>query len=472
MKLNKIILIIILLLMFEFSYAAEAKKASVEKVGMTFEQAYELMINNNNAIKATYQEVQAKKYEKRAAVGHFFPKVVLNTSFVHFGDDITVDKGTFGPLSLGGGMINVPAMSLGDIKLQDKNLWTFGGGVVWNIFTGGKILALNSAARAYLEATNEKYKQKTNEYTVELVKRYYGLRLAEDVVQVRKQYLETVSKHLSDAKKLEKEGIISKSERLHADVAYSQAKRDYDASLRDKNIIEEGLKTLIKADDVDLSEVVIAAESPLFMYKKDLETINEFKTLAIKENPQLKQLEAKQKIAKANYRAKAANYSPTVSLFAYDIFASRDKSYQIPSWAIGGSINWVLFDGLTRYNELKAAKCVKEQVRYEQADARNNIRALVTKKYQELIKNKEMYESTNVSIENAKEALRTANLAFKEGLGTSLEVTDAQMALSSVKIQRLNAIYNYDIALTELLSTKGSAEEILKYIKESEKEKL
>ena len=76
------------------------------------------------------------------------------------------------------------------------------------------------------------------------------------------------------------------------------------------------------------------------------------------------------------------------------------------------------------------------------------------------------------AIDDAQEALRTAVLAFKEGFGTSLQVTDAQMMLSKVKIERLNAVYNYDVNLTDLLKTNGDTNSILEYIKVSSKEKF
>ena len=79
-------------------------------------------------------------------------------------------------------------------------------------------------------------------------------------------------------------------------------------------------------------------------------------------------------------------------------------------------------------------------------------------------KNKEQYESSNSSINNAQEALRTATLAFKEGFGTSLQVTDAQMMLSKVKMERLKSLYDYDVTLTDLLKTNGDTNEILNYI--------
>ena len=454
-KMRRVLISLFLIFIGQFAYADEFKKASVEKVNLSFEQAYVLMLNNNNAIKATYEEIKEKKHEKNAAIGYFFPKVGVNSTYVQFANPITVGVG-----------------ALGDLTLQDKTLWLASAGVTWNIFTGGKIIALNSAARARLEATNEKYRIVTNDLITELVRRYFGLRLADDVVKVRKQVYDTTKKHLADAKKLEKAGIIPKSERLHAEVAFSQAEIEYDGAVRDRNIVEEGLKTLIKADDVSLKGVEIEPDSLLFIYNDKFESLDEFKANAMLQNPNLKQLGAKKKMAQANYRKEMANYSPTVSLFAYDIFSSQNQSYQIPNWAFGGTVNWLVFDGLTRENNIKAAKSMQKQVAYETLDAQYNIESLVTKKYEELMKYKTQFEMATKSIESAKEALRTNTVAFNEGIGTSLSVTDAQTALSGVKIQRLNAIYNYDVTLTELLKTGGCTEEILNYIKNSTGEKL
>lgn len=461
---KKLIIVLLGVFVGQFVLADEVKTASVQKLDLSFEQAYELMITNNNAIKATLEEVKEKKYLKKAAIGAFFPKVGVNSTYARFNDPITVGVA---PIHIGGTTITPSP-----ITLQEQSMWEATAGAVWNVFTGGKILALNSAARAKLEGTNQKYRLLTNDLISELVRRYYGLRMAEDVVVVRKQVYDTVKKHLDNAKKLEAAGIIPKAERLHAEVAFSQADRDYEDSIRDRNIVEEGLKTLIKADNIDLKGVEISASSSLFVYNKDFSKLEEFQLIASKNNPNLKQMEVKKRLAQAHYRAQVANYSPTVSLFAYDVLASKDLSYQVPRWTVGATANWMLFDGLARENNLKAADCVRRQVKYETIDAQNNIESLVTKKYEELMKYKEQYDSTNKSIESAKEALRVTNLAFNEGMGTSLSVIDAETALSGVKMQRLNAIYNYDVTLTELLKTNGSAEEILEYIKDSTKEKL
>ena len=46
------------------------------------------------------------------------------------------------------------------------------------------------------------------------------------------------------------------------------------------------------------------------------------------------------------------------------------------------------------------------------------------------------------------------------------------MMLSKVKIDRLQALYNYDVTLTDLLKTNGDAQEILYFISNSFTESL
>lgn len=277
--------ILTIFLTANFSFAFEAK---VEKYEIDFPTAYELMFNNNNSIKAILEEINAKKYKKNAAIGEFMPKVGMNATFVHFDKDIQV----------GGG--SIPIMSttvpIPNLVIQEKNVTTFGFTALWNVFTGGKILALNSAARAELAGSNLKYKSLSGNLTTRLVERYYGLALAQDVAEVRKMVKDSTEEHLNDAKLLEKEGMIPKSERLHAEVAYKQAKKDYDAAIKDISIVEEGVKNLIKDDNVDLTGITIQPLSHLFVYEGKIAGLNEWKKSALENNPEFKQTEVQKNL--------------------------------------------------------------------------------------------------------------------------------------------------------------------------------
>ena len=322
----KKILLSLIITLLTINTALASNKVS-ESYDIDFPTAYELMFNNNNSIKAMIEDVKAKKYKKNSAMGEFLPKIGMNATFVHFDNDIKTEVSS---INLNGSNVAIP-----NLTIQDKNLGVFGFNAVWNIFTGGKILALNSKARAELLGANLKYQALSSDLTTKLIQNYYGLKFALDVVEVRKNVLDTTEEHLDDAKKMEKEGLIPQSERLHAEVAYRQAKKDYETSLKDVSIIEEGLKNLIKADDIDLANVSITPHSGLFITNKELPTLEELKQEAVKNNPNFKQTEVQKRLAQANYRANVANYSPTVSLFAYDVAAQSNLATQLPRFGVG-----------------------------------------------------------------------------------------------------------------------------------------
>lgn len=448
-----ILIIFVYIFVCTASYA-EVKKASIQKAQLSFEQAYDLLLTNNNTLKAVDAEIKQRKYEKYSAMGQFFPKVGINTTYAHFNDSIGV------------------SVMGHEMKMQDENVWGLGAGAVWNIFTGGKVLAANRAAHARFKGANEKLRQIQGDLICELTKRYFGLVMANSVVEVRRQVYDGMKKHLDDAQKLEKHGMIPKSERLHAQVAFSQADRDLKAAIRDRNIIQDGLKNLIKDESANLDGVEVETLSALFMYQADISNVDECKQNARENNPKLMQLEVKKELARENHRAKMSSYSPTVSLFAYDIFTSKNLSYQVPKWSVGATVNFVAFDGLSRFNDVRAANQIKQEAAYEKLAAQNDIETLVNKYFQELQKYKESYESSTDAIESAQESLRVSIRAFQEGMGTSLNVTDAQMALSKVKIEQLQSVYNFDVTLAQLLNAQGKAQELIEIVKNSKTEKL
>jgi len=454
-KFLKLGIVFCILLFTNQVYSAEMQKAKIEQLDVSIEQAYQLMLENNNSLKAYNEAIEQSKFEKRATLGEFAPKIAMNSTYIHFSKNMELNT----PITVHG--IN---MGTATSLIQEQNVFTLGGGLVWNVFTGGKMLSNHAAARAKLAATNAKYREIQDALTLELMKRYYGLNLAREVIEVRKQNMECVKQHLEDAKKLEKAGIISKAERLHADVAFAEAKKNYSASIRDAQVIEEGLKALIKSENANLKNISIIPVSNMFIYENVDIDVDKMRANALAHNPQLKQLEAKHRALSAKYHAKNADFMPTISLFATDIFAASRLSEAVPRASIGGTANWMLFDGLKRENNILAVKHERKMVEYELEDAKYNIEALVLKQYQELMKYKEAYDASKESLEKATESLRVADLSFKEGYGTSLQVTDAQMMLLKVKIDRLNAIYNFDVTLTDLLKTNGDTKEIFNYI--------
>jgi len=100
---------------------------------------------------------------------------------------------------------------------------------------------------------------------------------------------------------------------------------------------------------------------------------------------------------------------------------------------------------------------------YLEQRANRDIETLVEKRYHELMKALEQHEALESALVSTREYLRVRTRSFEEGFATSVDVVDAQLALSRVKIESLVAVYDFDVALAELLEASGESEKFETY---------
>ncbi len=449
--------------------AESAAKKTCNSVKLDFTEALERMNKTNEAILAVKLEQKQAHYKKRAACGLYFPKIDINLMYTHLNDDITMDFNPLKNAMIGlsanayagaGGFGGAPAFiqqananpELADSNfietIQDKNFWSLSVSVKQPIFTGGKIIAANRAAKASIEASNEKLKYITNKLTTELAQRYFGFRLFIKVAEVRKEVLAGMAQHLSRANKMEAKGMIARAEKLHAEVSYADAEREYQKSMRDVGTAQSALKNTV-ALNCDIEPV-----SHLFI-TRDIKPLKYYKEVALKLNPALRQLKAHMERAHQGYMKEMANYSPSIFAFGSADIYSKNRSSSKPQWFVGLGATYTLFDGLQRYNKTRAAKALENKMVATVNKTKRDIETLVEKSYNELMKDAEQIRALDKSIEFAEEYLRVREKAFSAGFATSIDVVDARLNLSRVKIGRLKAIYEMDVSLAKLLEVCG-----------------
>ncbi len=445
-----ICVIICLLMLFGIPLGAVAEELS-------FDQALGRLREKNESVKAAQMEEEQKKHEKAAAQGLYFPKVQFGARYTRIDEPITIDLNDIRTVILGLHPV-VPAEMVPSFEktVQDDKFWRANVTAFWPIFTGGQILAGNRAADAFLNESREKLRYTESTLTTELVRRYFGLRLARKVFEVRKQVLEGMDKHLYQAKKLEENGMIARAERLHAEVAWAEAEREYKRAKRNEKIAQTALSNILSSKDT------IDPTSSLFLLRK-VEFLAEFRSRVIGNNPILKQLAAKKDAAHQSYKKEMGTLFPQVLLFGQYELYKEDLTMLDPEWAVGVGVNFPLFQGGARLNRLKAAKSLEEKVFYLEQRANRDIETLVEKRYHELMKALEQYEALESALVSTREYLRVRTRSFEEGFATSVDVVDAQLALSRVKIESLVAVYDFDVALAELLEASGESEKFETY---------
>ena len=466
---------------------------------LSFDEALQLMKSNNPALSQTQHLVLEKEADKAIKRGLYMPHVSVEATAVSMSDplhlDLTPVRDAILPLysALGnyGVFSGVPnpdpntnsivpvlpdnvstqavrskllqgqeeiANAEWDKIIQEKNFATASANLTWPLFTGGKISAANKAAKVEIENSKEELRNTEGELLSELVARYYGLALGFQAEKVRQQMLDAMTRHNYDAEKMFKEGMIAKVELLNSAVALSDANRELKQSVRNVEILQQGLTSTLAVEGNDS----IAPSSHLFI-NKELPDANYFLKIALESNPKLNQIEGKSKLVDIKHNVGKGDYLPSAALFGTYTFADYNKSAYTPDWIVGVGVKWTIFDGLSRNNELRKTNEMKAQVNEAREKAHNDISVYINKLHQELLMQLEQVSYLDKTLELVNEYCTSTEKAFAQGLATSTSVVDAHTKVAQVKLLRLKVFYDYDTTLAKLIQTAGIPEQYLIY---------
>lgn len=466
---------------------------------LSFEQAFELARLNNPAIKQSQYLLEEKTQLARAGKSLYLPKIGLTANYMVMSRDLTLDLtpvrdaisplysalGNYGVFSgvpnpdpatnqvlpvlpdnlstqavrgqLQQGLTAIQTAEW-DRMIQRKQFGSLASTVQWPLYAGGKINSANKAARIEQTEADESLRQKDGELISELVERYFGLCLAQQAVSVRQDVVAGMQRHLNDAEKMQRDGFIANAEVLQAKFYHAQAVRELKKARHGVDVLNNALKNTLSLT----SDSAIEPVSALF-YLDDIEPVTYFIELAAKKNPMLQIAESKKQLAGINYRVQQSEYLPVIAVQGmYDI-ADKDLSPYAPEWMIGVGMKWTLFDGAARYRKIKAAAAKESQVEQFQEKARADVSTMVVKLYNELNNYREQLAALDTAQQFANEYLRIREKAFHEEMNNATDVVDARMALAQVRIERLQAMYGYDLTLARLLQYTGIPEEFPAY---------
>lgn len=489
----------LLFIFFLFRITLTDGQDTVPGVPMSFDQALDMARQNSHIIRQTNYLREEKDQLAKASKGLYFPRVGITASYLILPEDLTLDLtpvrdaitplysalGHYGVFSgvpnpdpatntvmpLLPENLSTPAVrgqllqSLSQVQnaewnrlIQKKQFGTVAATAQLPLYAGGKIRAANQAAMLEQKEAGETLLQKEGELLSELVERYFGLGLANEAVLVRKDVFRGMTRHLEDAEKMHRNGLIANAEVLQARLYQAQADRELKKAVRTAATLNEALNNTLALE----KDTFIEPVSALF-YLPQIEPLQYFISLGKQKNPSLQMVENKERLAGVNYRVQQSEYFPEVAVQGMYTLASKDLSPYSPDWMIGIGLRWTLFDGATRYRNVKAASAKTNQVKEIREKAGNDISTMIYKLYNELNSYREQLTALDTAQVFAREYLRVRETAFREELSNATEVLDARMALAQVRIERLQAMYGYDLTLARLLQYAGIPEDFASY---------
>lgn len=416
------------------SVALAAQCASVQAADVGFVDARLMLETRSDALHAAAAELRYREYDAEAASALGYPEIGLNAKEV--GGHKTMDLGSF-PI-------------LGKIK---KEVWLGGPRSAitlnWPLYTGGRITAAQQAKAADTDLARAEQRETAERLDSELVRRYFGLRLAADVERLRAAQFDQASRDFARAQQFEKQGQLSALERLSAQVARDEAEREFIKAGHERSASEAALARLLRSVEP------VRATSPLFVLSRSLPPLSAWLDAASASNPGMATLQARQRAAEQGVVAAQASYKPEVFAYGEYNLIKRNLSLTEPNWIAGVGVSIKLFAREDRASKLNAARAQVERVDALRAETRNRVETAVEAAWLRADQARRQFALFDSSLALARENLRLRGRAFEEGQSTVLEVSEARNALLRVETGRAQIAYEFDVALIALLEACG-----------------
>lgn len=127
-----------------------------------------------------------------------------------------------------------------------------------------------------------------------------------------------------------------------------------------------------------------------------------------------------------------------------------------PDRSMAFTVSLPVFDGFRAKGNIDLARAQARLAELDLARERERVRIEITSARENLERAKALYSARRQTVSEADEAFRLASLRFARGLGTQLEVSDAQLALITAQMTEARAVYDLYLAAASLSRALGA----------------
>lgn len=281
---------------------------------------------------------------------------------------------------------------------------------------------------------------------------YYQILQDRNLIDVEQESVNTLQEHLDNVNAQYRVGTVAKSDVLASQVQLANAQQALVTAQNNYDIAVSTLNNVIGLP----TDTVLDIRDQLKYTKYDL-TQDDCTNYALDNRADGAAARYAVKAAEAGVETAKAGYQPTVNAVASKTIAG-DREFrknQAESWTAGLKASWDVFDnGLTQAS-VNSANMALAKAQEEAAQTDDQIRLDVRTAYLGLQAAEKNIQTTSVAVTRAEEDYKIAQVRYSAGVGTNLDVMDANEKLTTARTNYYTALYNYNTSKAALDKAMG-----------------
>lgn len=413
---------------------------------MTIEQAVQYALENNPSVGMARESIEKSKAVVKEAFSQGMPKVNIQGTYTRL-DEVT--KVSFGESS----------MPLNSLDSQAANLTLTQPIDVFGIIKTGR-----HAADMNRSATEHEYDQARNDATLRVKEAYYSVLRARQFLGVQQKRVEQLEAHLQETQAHLRAGTAAPFDVLRAETEVANAKQGLISAQNGVELAKAAFNNTLGRDLTAAVELEEPGQPEMIEVQ-----LASCLDAACSTRPEVMKMQSQQGLADDFLKIARKGNLPQIGL-AWTMNQNLTTTMFNPrsnSWTGYLTVSMPLFDG----GKTRAA------VDQAQSDARNvklghdqtvlGVKLDAQQAYLSLNEGREKIAVAEKALEQGRESMRLAQVRYKAGVSTQVEVFDAQTALTQAETNHVNAVYDYYTAMARLEKAVGGATQMAKLLESS-----
>jgi outer membrane protein TolC len=442
---------------------ATAQHADTSHISITVDAAVRMAVQHNPELQSARLEVQRSDARVMEAWGYTMPSVDISGNFNHiiekpksFFPDVIyyplvkMMDSTFKAPRPTGKLVELPfSMSPSNSANAALN--------VRQILFNGSVFVGVGAASIYSQMARDIYLQKKVETVAKVRKAYFGALLAREALMMMESNLKNAEENLKNVQLLRSQGIVSEYDELRATVGVDNLRPIVIQSETGYHLAVDNLRNTMGVGD---SVNVMPSES-LVLLEVDEGILQSADKAVLESNPNLNIVKHQIELNSASVNAERANYLPTIVAYGSYSYTAIKDNYRISTndfyktTQVGLNISVNLFQGLQTNSRIEQAQLERQKTEEQKGSLERNLQMGIRSVIGNLRQARKRVDAQQKTVETAERGYKIVTARFLSNAATQLEVNDAALALSQAKVNRMQSIYDYLVAASELDSMLG-----------------
>jgi len=451
--------------------------SSLAQTRLTLDKAISIALQNNAQTAVSKLEVQKATAAVKEAYGYAMPTVGLNAQYYYYLEKMKMpfpdfnamlNNSVYGVLFKEGVLPEDPekylpmASSLQSFSLSNNYSASI---EVSQVLFNSAVFRGIGASQIYLDASKVQLRSNVATTVLDVKKAFFGVLLVQNLLEIMEASLENAQTNYQNVEALLKQGLVSEFDAMQVEVQVENLKPQVESIKNQLENAKNGLKVILNIDQNEEVEI----DGSLVYDKMEGVSQQEFIGKAMKQNLDILSMEYKVMVDEAFIDLDRSEFWPSVAAFGNYQFngAADDLNFQnYQQSMVGISLQMNLFNGFQTTNRKQQAEIVMYQSQEQLDQIKDFTASQVKAKILDLQRVEKMLDAQEKNVGLAQKAYDISLRRYQEGEGTQLEIKNSDIELRTAKTNRLQSVYDYIVAKSELEKLLGEVNE--KYYEEIE----